>query len=61
MTIAVIDGVEGDVERPNVTVRQFRTFDAAVDFAKLVVPDDLRILKVGGKFELHYIGSEGMM
>lgn len=61
MSVTAQTALEGEVDRHPVVARYFKTFDAAIDFAKLVVPEDMRIRKLEGRYELMYMGTEGML
>lgn len=61
MSVTTTNILEGVVEQPIIQTRNFITFDAAIDFAKLIVPEELRLRKVQGGFQLQYMGSEGML
>lgn len=49
------------IQRPDVTVREFKNLDAALDFCKFVEPKELNIRKIDAGYLLQYNGSEGML
>jgi hypothetical protein len=59
--IEVVNGVVGEVEVPELRVREFKNLDATLDFCKFVQPEELFIKKRSdGSCQLQYINPEGM-